>query len=103
MPQETDIATRFCLRGEQTVRTIAETHHALSAVYDTSCVVTIDASDVSEADLTAIQLIESVRRSAARDGKRLCMASLPSTALRELLTRGGFLESPDNALFWTAP
>jgi hypothetical protein len=95
--------TAFRLSGEQTVRTIAESHRALSAYYDQSATIPIDTSDVTDADLTLVQLIESVRVAAASDGKKVCMSTRPSTTLRDVLVRGGFLNSPANALFWTAP
>jgi len=96
-------ATTLHLRGEQTLRTIAETHRALTAALARSANVTIDAREIAEADLTLVQLIESARRWCAREGKKVCMTSPPPESLREVLIRGGFLNAPDNALFWTAP
>ena len=99
MPQD----TAFRLSGEQTVRTIAESHRALAAYYDQSATIPIDTSDVTEADLTLVQLIESARVAATRDGKKVCMTTHPPAALSDVLARGGFLNSPANTLFWTAP
>ena len=93
----------FQLRGEQTVRTITETHRALASALAAARSLRIDASDLGESDLTAVQLIEAARLAAARDGKRITMASPLPDALRSMLERGGFLASPSNALFWTAP
>lgn len=103
MPSDALTATSFCLRGEQTVRTIAETHGALAKFYASADAIAIDASGLTDADLTLVQLIEAVRRSAARDQKRLCLSSPLPDALRDVLVRGGFLNAPDDALFWSAP
>jgi ABC-type transporter Mla MlaB component len=103
VPSKAATTTTFRLSGEQTLRTIAETHRALTQALARSANVTIDARDVTEADLTIVQLIESARRWCAREGKKVCMTSPPPEALREILIRGGFLNAPDNALFWTAP
>jgi len=93
----------FHMRGEQTVRTINETHQALTAALAGAPSLVIDASDLGESDLTAVQLIEAARLAAARDGKRITMVSPLPDRLRSMLERGGFLASPSNALFWTAP
>lgn len=103
MRSKTNTASTLRLHGEQTVRTIAETRRALSAIFAQSPAIVIDARDVTEADLTLVQLIESARLSAARDGKKLCLISPTPEALRDVLVRSGFLNSPANALFWTAP
>lgn len=96
-------ATAFRLCGEQTVRTIADTHRALVEFYTTAPGVVFDPSAITEADLSVVQLIESTRCTAARDGKKVCISGPLPDALRDVLVRGGFLNSPDNALFWTAP
>lgn len=96
-------ATAFRLCGEQTVRTIADTHHAFVEFYADAPGVVFDPSAVTEADLSLVQLIVSARRTAARDGKRVCISGPLPDALRDVLVRGGFLNSPDQALFWTAP
>ncbi len=107
MPSKAATAITFRLRGEQTLRTIAETHRAFAEVLAkaraNSPAVAIDVHEMTEADLTVVQLIESVRRWCAREGKKVCMTSPPPEALREILIRGGFLNAPDNVLFWTAP
>lgn len=100
---DSDPATAFHLCGEQTVRTIADTHRALVEFYTAASGVVFDPSAITEVDLSLVQLIEATRRTAARDGKKVCMSGRLPDALREVLVRGGFLNSPDNALFWTAP
>jgi ABC-type transporter Mla MlaB component len=100
VPQE---ANAFHLHGEQTVRSIAETHLALAEHYASAASVAIDASAVTEADLTFVQLILSLRRTAERDGKRACITGPLPDCLRDTLVRGGFLTTPDSHLFWTSP
>jgi hypothetical protein len=95
--------TVFRLDGEQTVRTIAETHQALAGQYANADSLTIDPTGLVDADLTLVQLIESLRRSAAQDNKRVCMSGPLPSALQTILVRGGFLSTPDANLFWTAP
>jgi hypothetical protein len=96
-------ATTFRLCGEQTIRTIADTYLALMEFYAGASAIAFDPSAITDADLSVVQLVESTRRSAARDGKKVCVFGPPPEALRDVLVRGGFLNSPDNALFWTAP
>jgi hypothetical protein len=98
-----EIATAFRLCGEQTVRTIADTHRSLMEFYASGPGVKFDLCAVTEADLTLVQLIESTRRTAARDGKSVCVSGPLPEVMRDILVRGGFLNSPDNALFWAAP
>ena len=95
-------STTFRLCGEQTVRTITETYNALVEFYATAPSVSFDPGAIGDVDLTLVQLIESTRRTAARDGKRVCVTGPLPDALRDVLVRGGFLNSPDN-LFWTTP
>lgn len=93
----------FRLSGEQTVRTIAETHHALVEFYNGAASITIDPAPLTDADLTLIQLIQALRNTAARDGKKICMTGPLPDVLRDVLVRGGFLNNPDANLFWAAP
>lgn len=60
----------------------------------------IDVHEATDVDLTFVQLIESARRSASKDGKRLAIAAPVPPALRDLLERGGFLSGGDSAPFW---
>ncbi len=88
------------LRGELTIRTIAEVHQKLISAYAKSAEVLIDFTAVSEADLTLVQLIEVARQTAATDGKLLALSQAPSAALHDVLQRGGFLGTAESASFW---
>jgi hypothetical protein len=61
-------------------------------------------ADVTEADLTLVQLIESARISATQDGKTFSLSAPASGALLTVLERGGFLgELVDpRTQFWLA-
>lgn len=86
--------------GELTVRTITEAHQKLLSESVNADTILVDASKVTDVDLTFVQLIESARRSASKDGKRLTMAAPLPPVLRDLLERGGFLSAGDSASFW---
>ncbi|GAA0562345.1 STAS domain-containing protein [Rhizomicrobium electricum] len=101
MHSETTTAFRLC--GEQTVRTIADTHSALLEYYAAAPNVVFDPTAITEADLSVVQLVESARQTAARDGKKICIAGPLPVSLRDVLVRGGFLNSPEDALFWATP
>jgi anti-anti-sigma regulatory factor len=97
-----DATTPITLRliGELTVRTITEAHQKLLSEFANTDALIIDAREVADVDLTFVQLIESARRSASKEGKRLAMAAPLPPALRDLLERGGFLSAGDSASFW---
>lgn len=63
----------------------------------------IDIADVTELDLTLIQLIESARLSAAQSGTEIRLSSPAQGLVLETLNRGGFLSDPmdERTRFWT--
>lgn len=95
--------TTFRLHGEQTVRTIAEAHRALADFVAAAPAIAIDLSAVTDADVTLVQLIEAARTSALQDGKRICLSGPLPDSLRDVLVRGGFINSPEATMFWTSP
>ena len=64
--------------------------------------VNIDISEVTETDLTFIQLIESARRSAIESGRSVRLRQPAGGAVLQVLRRGGFLEGddPGRSDFW---
>jgi hypothetical protein len=64
----------------------------------------IDIADVTDVDLTFIQLIESARLSAAQLGTDIRLSSPAQGLILETLKRGGFLGDPldERSRFWTA-
>lgn len=86
--------------GELTVRTISDTHQRLVSELANTDTLLIDAKEITDVDLTLVQLIESARRTASKEGKRVAMAGSLPQSLRDLLDRGGFLSAGDSAPFW---
>jgi hypothetical protein len=62
----------------------------------------IDVGGLESADLSVVQLIEATRISCARRGLGVRLAAPADGALRDVLTRGGFLDpaQPDRSEFW---
>jgi hypothetical protein len=102
MPAASQNGTRLCFSGEMTIRTIETAHRSLCDKLQGGDGVVIDVTDVGDADLTFIQLIEAARRTAAAQAKTLALAAPVCGALRSLLDRGGFLPKSggEAAAFW---
>jgi anti-anti-sigma regulatory factor len=62
----------------------------------------IDLTDVTDIDLTFLQLIEAARRSAAQVGSGIRLSRPADEIILETLRRGGFLNSPEDerTRFW---
>ncbi len=73
----------------------------LSAFEQDSDVV-IDADGLMAADLSLVQLIEAMRKSADRRGRSLALSAPASGGLRAVLDRGGFIagDSTGSSSFW---
>lgn len=94
-----DIATVDFV-GDLTIRGVAAAHAQLrDALAGGGAVVAWIDPDAS-VDLTFVQVIESGRRSARETGAGLALAAPAQGALLETLTRGGFVERPDQRAFW---
>jgi ABC-type transporter Mla MlaB component len=102
MPAASQNGTRLSFSGEMTIRTIEAAHRSLCDKLQSSDGIIIDVTEVGDADLTFIQLIESARRTAAAQAKTLALTAPASGGLRSLLDRGGFLPKGDGeaAAFW---
>lgn len=98
-----DVGARtISFAGEVTISNIGEAHEQLGALLREQDAVTIDVEDLTETDLTFVQLLESARRKAAENGSRLSLNKPAAGALLEVLRRGGFLDddTSDRAKFW---
>lgn len=96
---------RVVLDGAQTLRNIHEAHDLLRAALADHPTVEVDCDAVTEFDLSFIQLLLSVKRSADKADKLFGLASPAAGQLRTVLERAGFLpattdEFSDNAAFW---
>ena len=65
-------------------------------------IIEIDLERCSDIDLSALQLVESVRIYAASTGKQIKLSGPANAAVASTLTRAGFTErmSPEDRLFW---
>lgn len=88
--------------GEVTISNIGEAHEQLGALLREQGGVVIDVEDLTETDLTFVQLLESARRKASENGVGLSLNKPAAGSLLEVLRRGGFLddETSDRAQFW---
>ncbi|MET3663977.1 STAS domain-containing protein [Caulobacter sp. 1776] len=88
--------------GEVTISNIAQAHEQLGALLHEQEPVVIHVEDLTEIDLTFIQLLESARRKAGEIGVGLSLNTPATGPLLEVLRRGGFLddETSDRATFW---
>jgi ABC-type transporter Mla MlaB component len=102
MPAASQNGTRLSFSGEMTIRTIEIAHRTLCDKLQSCDGILLDVTDVGDADLTFIQLIESARRTAAAQAKTLALTAPASGNMRTLLERGGFLPANDGeaAAFW---
>ena len=90
------------LSGAMTISSVGAAHAELAAALQAPGPLVVDLSEVIEADLTLVQLIESLRRSAHDAGRVLSLAHPAGEAVREVLQRGGFLDddTSERTLFW---
>lgn len=91
------------LSGSLVVRSAKTVHESVLAGFKQSGPVELQISDVTEADLSFVQIVEAARRSAAAAGREIRLSKPADGALRDVLELGGFL-APDDAdrlAFWT--
>lgn len=94
-----DIATVEFV-GDLTIRGVATAHEQLCSALAGGGEVVARIDPGASLDLTFVQLIESGRRSAGEAGSRLVLEAPAEGALLDILTRGGFVESPGQRAFW---
>ena len=85
-----------------TISNIYDAHVLMSSALHSDSAVEIDISDISEADLTFVQLIESARRSMMERGRSIRLLHAADGAVAQVLRRGGFLDPADSERmdFW---
>ncbi len=90
------------LSGKIDVRSIDDSFEKIKQAADAGTAFEIDLDDVTDIDLTFLQLIESARRSAAQTGTAIRLAAPATGSVFETLQRGGFLSDPAGAQtqFW---
>ncbi|TAJ72585.1 MAG: STAS domain-containing protein [Phenylobacterium sp.] len=89
--------------GPATIPHVADAWTRLSAAIAGGGDLIVDVSEISGADLSFVQLLESARASCARQGGTVRLAQPAEGALRDVLERGGFLDGADaeRLQFWT--
>jgi anti-anti-sigma regulatory factor len=95
-------AAQIAFEGAATIRQVADHATRLREALATGPELVIDVAAVTAADLSFIQLIEAARVSCAERGTALRLAQPADGALRETLSRGGFLDpaQPQRTQFW---
>ena len=83
---------RLVLSGAVTMQAADAVHARLLEMVDHP-VVEIDCSDLTEADLSLVQLILAARVSARKAGRTVVLAAPAANVLRDLLQQGGFLNA----------
>jgi anti-anti-sigma regulatory factor len=86
-------ATCIQLPHAVTIRNIEAVRSDILASLSTASRIEIDCSDVTEADLSLVQLLVALRKSCARRGSPAALIHSPSDALRNVLHRAGFQSS----------
>lgn len=94
--------TAFDLPPHLTIRSVSDVQPLLRSQIDESDEMTINASNLSEIDLSGIQLLEAARIYAGANGKSLRLASPADGTLLDVLNRAGWLSdiSLDQKQFW---
>jgi hypothetical protein len=86
--------TAYQIPASVTLRSSAELRDELLARLQPGQSLTLDCDALVEADLSFIQLVLALRKSADRLGMQVSLKEAPSGALSQLLTRSGFLTAP---------
>jgi ABC-type transporter Mla MlaB component len=102
-PAEESCCGTIELSGVRTVRTAEQSHSVLLEALRLDSPINLDCSQVTETDVSFVQLLLSARKTAMEYGKSLALAHPAGGALLSVLERGGFLrpDSPaGDRLFW---
>jgi len=87
------------LEGAATLRTAEAIHARLLEALEGDGPVEVDCGKVTQADLSLVQLLLAVRRSAARDGKAFTLSSPADGPVKDVLARAGLLPEAGET-FW---
>jgi anti-anti-sigma regulatory factor len=93
---------RLQISGAITIRDVDDIREKILAGLNQSSRLEIDCGEVSEADISLIQLLLAAEISARKSGKSIAVLRPYPEAIRQALARGGFLEASDAAgNIWT--
>jgi anti-anti-sigma regulatory factor len=98
---------RVGLDGALTVRRASEIRDQLRAALRAHRSVQVDCSEVTEVDISFIQLMLAARTTALESGKSFSLSGAATGVLRETLVRGGFIATQGRPPtphedFWTS-
>jgi hypothetical protein len=95
---QVQLATATCV----TTRTVSDFAERLSEHREAAGIL-IDVSELEDADLTFIQLIDAWRADFALTGRSFALGAHDNEAITSLLSRCGYLEGaePSDVAFWT--
>ncbi|MDH6269257.1 anti-anti-sigma regulatory factor [Rhizobium sp. SG_E_25_P2] len=84
------------------IRNIRDIHAALLDYASSSTRIELDLRNCEDVDLSFLQLIESVRKSASAGGKPVTLTRPVNDAVKTALKRAGFLDvlTSEDAKFW---
>jgi hypothetical protein len=84
------------------IRNIGDLKEEIGANISNVDPIELDISKCSDIDLSALQLVESIRIYAASTGRQVKLSSPANAAVASTLARAGFTErmSPEDRLFW---
>lgn len=84
------------------IRNISDLHLSIAEFFQDRNSIVLEFSDLAEADLSFVQLVESARRHAEVHSKAIALASPAKGNVLKILERAGFVEAfnRDDAKFW---
>lgn len=100
--REVNMSDMLTIPENATTRDAAAIAETICQALGTHDEVVLDVSEVKAADISLIQILESARRLAARDGRDLRLLHPVHSHLSALLERAGFIAaaSPADIDFW---
>jgi ABC-type transporter Mla MlaB component len=99
------LTRRIALQGNLGLRNVRQTYDLLSGAVSAHRAVELDVREVSDVDISNIQLIAAARRSAQQRGGTLTLVSKPNSVFTSILSKAGLLgadgaaRTPDEE-FW---
>ncbi len=93
--------TTLRLTGKETVAQIDDLCERLGQALNASDSVLVDSDALEDTDLGLVQALIAARRSAQRRGIAFHLKQPLAEPLMDALQRGGFLNDPQHADFWT--
>jgi hypothetical protein len=84
----------FLFPTSVTLRSAMDVRAALLTLLQSGAPITLDCTEMTEADLSLVQLVVAFRKSVVERGMTVALKEPASGALLQLLVRSGFLTAP---------